>query len=293
MSKAVTKYNFKDGLTHEFELIDSASLYKDHRDLLTEPHRTNFYHIIWFQSGKGTHLIDFKPVKILPNSLVFVGKNKVQRFDPVGDFKAKIILFTDAFFCSSETDTKFLHNTILFNDLFDNAQVRLNKEDSAFSDSLNMIEYELKYDHDSFQHGLLKNLLHNFLLLAERKKRTQGFTEVKKGADLDYTLLFKDLLEAKYRKIKQVAFYAKELNVTEKRLNHATSKILGITPKGMIDQRILLEAKRLLSHTNQSIKEIGFELGFEDIQSFSRFFKNKQGTSPKEFRNNKAVRSEM
>ena len=289
MPKAVAKYNFKDGLKHEFELLDSVDLYKDHRDLLTEPHRANFHHIIWFQSGTGTHLIDFKPIKILPNSLVFVAKNKVQRFDPIGDFKAKIILFTDAFFGLSETDARFLRDTILFNDLFDDTQVRLNKLDKVFSDYLNMIEEESKKINDHFQHHLLKNLLYNFLLLAERKRRNQGFTEVKKGADLDYTLLFKDLLNSNFRKVKQVSFYSRELNVTEKRLNMATSKTLGMTPKDLIDQRIILEAKRLLSHTHISIKEVGFELGFDEPTNFIKYFKKHCNSTPVEFREKYSV----
>jgi AraC family transcriptional regulator, transcriptional activator of pobA len=86
MSKAVVKYDFKGGLEHEFEIIDAAKLYKEHKDILTEPHRTNFYHILWFENGEGIHLIDFKPIKIQPNSLVFVGRNKVQRFESENHF---------------------------------------------------------------------------------------------------------------------------------------------------------------------------------------------------------------
>ncbi|PBQ30683.1 AraC family transcriptional regulator [Sphingobacteriaceae bacterium] len=284
MSGEVSKYDFKPGLSHEFEILDVTHLYKHHKDLLTTPHRANFYHIIWFESGSGTHLVDFEPIKLKSNSLLFIGKNKVQRFDPTGDYKAKAILFTDQFFCKSDNDVKFLRNTILFNDLFENNQIQLAKKETEFDALIKMMQIELRKNKDLFQQDFLRNLLHNFLLLAERSKRSQAFTEIKKGADLDYTLLFKDLLEAHFRVSKQVSFYAGELSVTEKRLNKATSKILGATPKQMIGDRVLLEAKRLLSHTDNSIKSIGFELGFDEPTNFIKYFRKHSHSTPIEFR---------
>jgi len=127
-------------------------------------------------------------------------------------------------------------------------------------------------------------LLHNFLLLSEREKRKQGYTELKKGADLDYTLLFRDFLESNYTQLKSVSDYAQIICISEKRLGQATSKVLGKSPKEIINDRILLEAKRLLVHTNLSVKEIGQELGFEDPAYFVRYFKKNTETTPVEFR---------
>lgn len=126
--------------------------------------------------------------------------------------------------------------------------------------------------------------MHNFLLLSERERRKQDFTEVKKGADLDYVMLFKDLLETNYRKLKQVSNYAKRINVTEKRLNQATSKILDKSPKQVIDERVMLEAKRLLAHTNESVKEIGFDLGFDEPTNFIKYFRKHSHSTPAKFR---------
>ena len=127
-------------------------------------------------------------------------------------------------------------------------------------------------------------MVQNFLLLAEREKRRRGFTELKKGADLDYTLLFRDLLESNYSKLKSVNDYSAIICISEKRLGQATAKILGKTPKEIINDRILLEAKRLLVYTNLSIKEIGQELGFDDPAYFIRYFRKSTETTPVEFR---------
>lgn len=284
MKSDIKKYTFKQGLPQEFELVGIAELYKHHSNKLTTAHRTGFYHILWFQKGSPTHLVDFNPVKIKPNTLLFLNKDTVQRFDKNGGFDGKAILFTDTFFCNTENDTKFLRSTILFNNLFSVSKIQLSKTASLFDDLFQLMETELENEKDSSQSYILKNLLHNLLLLSEREGRKQDFKEIKKGADLDYLMLFKDLLDANYRRLKKVSDYAKKISVTEKRLNQATSKILDKSPKQMIDERIMLEAKRLLAHTNKSVKEIGFELGFDEPTNFIKYFRKHSQSTPVEFR---------
>lgn len=284
MKSDIKKYTFKPGLPQEFELLDIGQLFNDHSDTLTTPHRTGFYHILWFQKGSPTHLVDFNPIKVKPQTILFLNKDTVQRFDKKGGFDGRAILFTDNFFCKTENDIKFLRSSILFNDLFSVSQIQLSKTVSLFSELFQLMKTELENEKDISQSDILKNLLHNFLLLSERERRKQDFTEIKKGADRDYVMLFKDLLENNYRKLKQVSNYAKKISVTEKRLNQATSKIFDKSPKQMIDERIMLEAKRLLAHTNESVKEIGFELGFEEPTNFIKFFRKHSNSTPVEFR---------
>lgn len=284
MTTDIKKYSFKSGLPQEFEIVGIGQLYKEFKDTLTAPHRAGFYHILWFQKGNPTHLVDFNPVKVKPDTLLFLNKDTVQRFDNKGDFDGKAILFTDSFFCKTKTDTKFLRSSILFNDLFSVSQIELSKPASLIADLFHLMETELLNEKDVLQSDILKNLLHNLLLLSERERRKQDFTEIKKGADLDYVMLFKDLLEINYHKFKQVRNYAKLISVTEKRLNQATTKVLDKSPKQMIDEKVMLEAKRLLAHTNESVKEIGFELGFEEPTNFIKFFRKHSQSTPVEFR---------
>ena len=284
MKSDIKKYSFKQGLPQEFELVGIGQLYNNHSDSLTTPHRAGFYHILWFQKGSPTHLVDFNPVEIKPNTILFLNKDTVQRFDKKGGFDGKAILFTDGFFCNTEADIKYLRSSILFNDLFSVSQIQMSKTASLFAHLFQLMEIELENEKDISQPHILKNLLHNFLLLSERERREQNFTEIKKSADLDYVMLFKDLLESNYHKLKQVSNYAKIISVTEKRLNQATSKILGKSPKQMIDERVMLEAKRLLAHTNESVKEIGFELGFDEPTNFIKYFRKHSNSTPVEFR---------
>tara|TARA_R110002073_G_scaffold300769_1_gene468088 strand:+ start:138 stop:1010 length:873 start_codon:yes stop_codon:yes gene_type:complete len=280
----IQKYDFKEGLPQEFEIIDFDFLFNEFPEEIKKPHRAEFYQILWFQKGTPTHLVDFNSIKIKPNSLLFVNKNSVQLFDYKTRFSGKAILFTDSFFCKTETDTKFLRSSILFNDLLSISQIQIPKNSSIIETIFELLETELKNSKDNYQSDLLRNDLRNLLLHCERERRKQDFIELKKDANLEQALYFKTLLDDNFVSHKKVSFYCKEMHLTPKRLNQATSKIFGKTPKNIIDDRVLLESKRLLSHTNVSVKEIAFSLGFEEPTNFIKYFKKHIEKTPVDFR---------
>ncbi len=283
-SKKIYKYGFKPGLPHEFEILDINEVLQSSKKALTTTHRTEFYQIIWFKEGNPIHLVDFKPLVIQPNSILFLHKDVVQQFDSNKHYTGKIILFTDSFFCKTQADTRFLKNCFLFNNLFNIPLIQIDRQVEVFELILQQMETELQQSKDSRQAELLQNLLHNFLLQAERFSRLQYPFEPQKGNEYDSVMLFKDLLEDNYKSQKQVSFYTKSLFITEKRLNQATSKLLGKTPKEFIHDRVMLEAKRILVYTTLSIKEIGYDLGFEEPTNFIKYFKKHALTTPSEFR---------
>lgn len=284
MKEKIQKYDFKEGLPQEFEILDFDLLFNEFPDEITKPHRAEFYQILWFQKGSPTHLVDFNPIKIKPNSLLFVNKNSVQLFDNDTNFSGKMILFTDSFFCKTQMDTKFLRSSILFNDLLSVTQISISKSNSTFASIFLQLETELKNLKDNYQSDILRNDLRNLLLHSERERRNQNFIELKKDDDFDYALIYKDLLDKNFISHKKVSFYSQKMHLTSKRLNQATSKIFGKTPKKIIDDRVLLESKRILAHTNESIKEIAFSLGFEEPTNFIKYFKKHTDKTPVEFR---------
>ncbi len=289
MTKGIKKFDFKTGLPQEFEILELSELYTKSKHILTQLHRAGFYHIIWFQDCNVTHWVDFKPIKIKSNSLLFLNKDVVHRFDDKEKVKGKVLLFTDSFFCKTESNTKFLRQCILFNDFWEASQLEIQSQSTPFNTLLLLMRDEIQKTNDEFQSNILKNLLSNFLLFAEREALKQNFTKLKKNADLDYVMLFKDLLEIDFKTQKQVAYYAKKIVIAEKRLNQATTKTLGKSPKEIINDRILLEAKRVLAHTNDSIKKIAYHLGFEEPTNFIKFFKKYSSVTPTEFREQNAL----
>jgi AraC family transcriptional activator of pobA len=283
VAASIKSYEFKPGFRHEIEILPLEKLYTEHTDVVSQPHRTNFYHIFWFQKAPQLHFVDFKPLHKLNNTLLFVNKDQVQTFHHSPKITGRVLLFTDDFFAKSNQDLMLLKNSVLFNDFLDTAIIKLSA-DSMILDCFQNIEQELTSKEDEYTHDILQTLLRAFLLRCERERKKVGYKEIKKGADLDYTILFKDLLNIHYLKLKSVNGYASYINVSEKRLTQATTKTVGKTPKELIDERVMLEAKRHLVHTNQSVKQIGYELGFEEPTNFIKYFKRHAGKTPIEFR---------
>ncbi len=284
MTNQIEKYDFKDGLTYEFELLDLSDLVAKSFNELISPHRTEFYQVFWFQKGNHEHIVDFKTIKISPDTLLFVNKNSVQQFDGKAKFTGKALLFTENFFCQTLQDTKFLKSTILFNDLLSVSTFKLLGKYNEITMLFEQLATEFSKPKDAFQRGILLNLLKNLLLFSERERRRQDFVPLKNDENLEYAIRFKDLLEHHFVQHKTVAFYVGKLHISAKKLNVVTQKIFGKPPKNIILERVILEAKRLLSHTTHSVKEIAYLLGFEESTNFIKFFKKHTKTTPVDFR---------
>ena len=165
MTTDIKKYDFKDGLPQEFEIVDLTELYTKSKHILTKLHRAGFYHIIWFQDCNVSHFVDFNSIKIKSNSLLFLNKDVVHSFDNKEQVKGKVLLFTDNFFCQTESDTKFLRQSILFNDLFEVSKIEIQNQSILFNQLIQLMTTELQILNDEFQAKILQNLLHNFLLI--------------------------------------------------------------------------------------------------------------------------------
>lgn len=284
MKESIKKYPFKDGLPHEFEFVDLSVVLQSKRNLLTTPHRAQFYHILWIEKGEGTHFIDFKPINIEDNLIVFVPHNCVNLYDNKGIYHGKSIIFTNNFFCKNDDDIKFLHSSMLFSDLYDVAKIHVHQQMHDLKIIMDAMEVEYNKTPDSNQYQILHNMLHIFLLQAEREMHKQGYKEHTPSINLNYLLLFKETLEKNFQKEKSVNKYASGLNISEKQLHKATTLLLDKTPKQIIDERIILEAKRLLIYSNHSVKEIAYNLGYQEPTNFIKYFRKHTHSTPTEFR---------
>jgi len=95
---------------------------------------------------------------------------------------------------------------------------------------------------------------------------------------------FRSLLEKKYQQQWSVQKYAAALHTSVSSLNRRCIECVGITAKSIIQNRVLIEAKRKLIYTQYPLDHIAYALGFKDPAYFSRFFKKQQGIPPIEFR---------
>jgi len=284
MPDSIHTYNFKPGFPFEIEIFDLGEAYARNKSQMVIPHRTNFYNIFLFQGCKANHMLDFKTYAIDYNSLLFVNKDRVHAFDQDGDYRGKCIIFTDGFFNKTEHDRRILNSSILFNDLHDKPHLRLDRNNDKVARFFQQIEDELNVQPDNYQYDILRNILHNLILFSERQKHDLGLAEIPAGADLEIVFDFKKRIDEQFQNQKQVGIYARQLNISEKKLNQATTKILGRNAKDLIDERVVLEAKRLLAHSCQSVKETGFDLGFDEPTNFIKYFRKHTQQTPVEFR---------
>jgi len=270
---------------NKIEILDLSKLYQNSFRNITKPHGLELYQILWFKKGVSKHWVDFNSLEIEDNTLLFLTKNSLQKFDEKGYPKGKLILFSDEFFAESLTDNKYLKRSILFNDLHSVAKFKLEKESLNLQKIFNQIAQELEQPEDNYQITILRNLLKNFLLYSEReRKNSNNFKEIKKDKSLDLVMQFKALLATNFIAHKDVLFYCKTMQVTPKKLNSATTKTLQLSPKSIIINHTLLEAKKQLASTLQNTKEISLSLGFEEPTNFIKFFKKQVGKTPLAFR---------
>jgi len=130
--------------------------------------------------------------------------------------------------------------------------------------------------------NIIKLYLTTFL--AEMKQSFDFRLRIKFEAHERLTMDFKKLLNYHITKDKSVRFYAAELNVTANHLNKSVKATLARSASAVIDEMLILEAKVLMQKNGMTVSEIAFEIGFEDVSYFGRFFKRHTGFAPTEYR---------
>ncbi|MES2279075.1 MAG: AraC family transcriptional regulator [Bacteroidota bacterium] len=139
---------------------------------------------------------------------------------------------------------------------------------------------------DNIQHDMLLMLLKRLIIYVTTLAKS-GYAPTKKLQDERFHIIrkFNLLVEGHFKTEHSVSFYADRLFKSPKTLANLFAIFNQKTPSQIIQERIIIEAKRLLFYTDKSIKHITFELGFEDLAYFSSFFKKNTGVSPSDFRN--------
>lgn len=280
----ISQYDFKPGVPLGIETVPLKQLRESLSHMLRVPHRVNFYDIIWIQKGKPIYVVDFNRIEIQSSTIIFINKSHVQYFETFDDCEGFIMPFTDSFLCRSATETSFLYNSLLFNNPVNAAFIEIDSSDLLISNLFSSIIGELESDPDESKYYILQSLLFAFLLKCEQKYLQTGLSDIHDRTEWNTAIQFRNLIDQNFSKDRSVTFYAGKLNISEKSLLRSTNSVFGKSPKEVIHERLLIEAKRLLLHSSANTKEIAFTLGFDEPTNFVKYFKKYTQKTPLEYR---------
>ncbi|MEI6696410.1 MAG: helix-turn-helix transcriptional regulator [Bacteroidota bacterium] len=250
-----------------------------------KPHRHNYYTVIWSVNSRGKHIVDFKEYPILPQHIFFVSPEQVHQIITDPNPTGYVLLFTPEFLEKNSIQSDFIANLKLF---------QKNGESDALSLSDNMA-VKLKIFADQMiaafhsKNDLFLDIIGAYLklfLIECNGHCSLSIDTNTQSVEVGKTLVrnFKTIVEKHFSKWHQVKDYADALNVTPNYLNEVIKSAIQLSAKDFIQNRLIIEAKRMAVFTEKSSKEIGYDLGFEDPSHFSKFFKIQSGQSLQDFK---------
>lgn len=239
---------------------------------------------IWFESENNKLEVDGIEHSFEKNQIVFLTEFHKVKIKYVN--QVKLLRFNRPFYCILDHDAEVGCKGILF---FGASQLPIisipEKDIETFKTLWKMFSIEMQST-DDLQMDMLQMMLKRYLILCTRIYKQQHKLDSKKE-DLDLVREFNFLVEKHFKTHHSVAAYAELLNRSPKTLSNLFAQMGAKTPLQYIHDRKMIEARRMLHYSSDSIKEIAYELGFEDIQTFSRFFKRQEGISPSEYKGKK------
>ncbi len=242
--------------------------------------------ILWFTTNDNHLIIDSQEYIFNANDVIFLTEfNKVE---VLLVNSLQLLRFNKDFYCVLDHDSEVGCKGILFYGATALPQIKLALPDIEILQSVwKVAKMEIQYK-DELQLEMLQMMLKRILILCTRIFKMQNNYQ-KTDNNIDIIREFNYLVEKHFREKHSVLDYASMLHKSPKTLSNIFKKVGNKTPLRFIQDRLTLEARRLLVYSSKSVSEIGHELGFNDIQSFSRFFKKNQGISPSEFRQVKNI----
>lgn len=249
-------------------------------------HVHSFYEILWFMEGTGRHTVDFVEYEVKPNTIFFLSPGQIHNFDVKEGYKGLAIKMCTDFMKDEDSMSNTLLKYNVFH-TFDTAPCY--NLDNEMAEILKRLvadmEAESQNSGDFGNIDILKSLLRIFLVKIQR----HGMQDVELHLDTmkpthQLFIQFRKMVDKEYTRLHTVQEYADRLNVAVRTLNKCVNECSHKSPLAFINDRITLEAKRMVRYTNMMIKEIAFDLGYDDPSYFVKLFKRQTGYLPSDFR---------
>lgn len=252
------------------------------KDMSQDLHRHDFYFILAVCKGSGMHTVDFIEHSVKTNAIFMLRPGQVHKLQLKADSKGYLLEFSKDFQFLSKTGNELLRKATNRN----YCQLDKMGNDALCAILQTMLE-EFRTKHEGFENVIKANLEVFFIQYLRYRQQDQR-TDNNKANHYQQEKLqeFLDLLELNINAEKRASVYADMVSLSPFQLNSITKSLLGKTVTELIEDQILLEAKRYLLATSNQVNQIAFQLGYEDVSYFIRFFKKLTGHTPEAFRKN-------
>lgn len=254
------------------------------KSLINRPHKHNFYLCVVFTEGSGTHEVDFNSYKISPGKVFFLrpGQTHFWTFDtpPEGYILFHSQEFYELYFLEHKLNSFPFFSSFLNSPVLEVSQTKTHTLSAQFHDI-----YEEYVQDNTFRTLKMVSLLNIIYINLTREYTTN--IEVEEHFSSNYLMLFEKLevlINKHFQVEKFPKFYANQLHITTKHLNRVVKGTINKTTSDLISERIILEAKRLIVHSDDSLTTIANKLDFSDYSYFSKLFKAKTTLTPMQFR---------
>lgn len=249
------------------------------RNEFEQPHKHDFYMVFFVEKGSGVHNVDFTQYTVNDYQVYFIRAGQVHNWSLDVDTSGfQLMLAADVITIFSN-----LGSFPFFEQSVPSCLSLDKKKFEEFKNHLQELELVLS-DNDVLTKEIVLLRLHLMLKLLQKEYLNQ-FPEHDSSTKPEKIIKgFNTLIDDHFNVESSVNFYADKLNITANYLNILSQKYLKMPASDVIKQRTILEAKRLLTSTDLSIKEIGYQLGFNDNTYFSKVFKKYTGKTPGDFK---------
>lgn len=240
--------------------------------------RYDFYQLLWFTKvgGDDIYFLDFNEYKIEKDQIVLIFPGQIDKLDVEGKEGYLFTIHNDIFY-----NISLQLNSDYLNGYFSNTFISLDIDTKVRLEKINELIF-LEYNSGN-RLGLMKSymealLFHVSALFEDSHTLNNG--------DIFVAELMK-LIDNNFICEKETDFYANSLGVTNRKINELCKKGTGKTVKQHLQEKLILEIKKEIRLRRKSLKEISFDLGFNEPAYFTRFFKQHTNLTPTEFRDNK------
>ncbi|MEA5460153.1 AraC family transcriptional regulator [Arcicella sp. LKC2W] len=282
---SIDKFNSKTENTIQFQ-IEPFDIHRNFK--VTYPHRhDDFYEILFITQGEGVYTIDMQDYVIKPYTIFFVSPGQIHELVLSEDVQGFIFLFTSSFYHFNKTDPYKLFELPFFYNLAQETPPLYLENEAERQNFIDLFKKAIQENYLKLADNeeVIRALL-DLVLIQSKRIYPVHVTEESTNKGRILVKRFKQLIEEKCQENLSVKEYAELLKITSNHLSETVKNITGRTSTDLINDRMIMEIKRLLTHTDLGVSQIAYQLNFADQSYFSKYFKKLTNQTPVEFRKN-------